>query len=218
MIPLKILRRAVISFALFALVTIGTAITTRADPVTFVLQGPAFSSNTPAGSITVTIIQSGANSVQFSIVNNTDGDIDDLYFNNTLATGADWGTASGCAQCSAVLFGLNAFKADGDGFYDLQVMFPSSGGAHGATRFAPGDTVVFTVSATGITPESFLALSSPGGGAGPFQVAAHVISIDSQGGQSGWISDQPVPEPASLLLLGTGVFGVAAYLRKRLTS
>lgn len=196
-----------------ACVLLSTA-TVRADPVTFVLQGPAFSSNTPAGSINVTITQSGANSVQLTIVNNTDGDIDDLYFNNILA-GTDWGTASGCLQCSAILFGSDAFKADGDGFYDLQVMFPSSGGSHGPDRFAPGDTVIFTVSATGITPESFLALSHPGGGAGPFQVAAHVISIDSQDGGSGWISDQPVPEPATLFLLGSSLVGVAAHLRRR---
>ena len=88
------------------------------------LQGPAFSSSTPAGSISITITQSGANSVRISIVNNTDGDIDDLYFNNLLAGNA-WGSTNGCTQCSAVLFGSTAFKADGDGFYDLQVMFPS---------------------------------------------------------------------------------------------
>ena len=200
-------------FVVMAACLLFSAATVRADPVVFVLQGPAFSSNTPSGSITITITQNTASSVQISITNNTDGDIDDMYFNNILA-GAAWGTSGGCAECSAVLFGSNAFKADGDGFYDLQVMFPSSGGAHGPDRFAPGETVVFTVSATGITPESFLAFSAPGGGAGPFRVAAHVISIDSQSGQSGWISD-PVPEPATLLLLGTGLLGIAARLRRR---
>ena len=200
-------------FVVIAACVLFSAATVRADPVVFVLQGPAFSSNSPAGSITITITQNTASSVQISIVNNTDGDIDDLYFNNILA-GPAWGTVGGCAECSAVLFGSDAFKADGDGFYDLQVTFPSSGGSHGPERFAPGDTVVFTVSSTGITPESFLAFSAPGGGSGPFRVAAHVISIDSQGGQSGWISE-PVPEPATLLLLGTGLVGIAARLRRR---
>ena len=187
----------------------------RANPVTFVLQGPAFSSNTPAGSITVLITQFNASTVQFSITNNTDGDIDDLYFNNILAGGPNWATAAGCALCSQISFDSNAFKADGDGLYDMQVMFPSSGGAHGPDRFAPGETVTFTVTAIGIVPESFLSFSSPDGGSGPFQVAAHVISIDSQGGQSGWISDQPIPEPTTLLLLGSGMVGVAAHLRRR---
>lgn len=207
-------RKFVMLIVVIAACVLFSAATVRADPVTFVLQGPAFSSNTPAGSINITITQNTASSVLISIVNNTDGDIDDLYFNNLLGGGAAWGTAGACAQCSAILFGSDAFKADGDGFYDLQVMFPSSGGAHGLDRFAPGETVVFTVSATGITPESFLAFSAPGGGAGPFQVAAHVISIDSQGGQSGWISQQ-VPEPATLLLLGSGLVGIAARLRMR---
>ena len=215
MLILRTPRRFVTMFAAVAACLMFSAVAVRADPVTFVLQGPAFSSNTPAGSITINITQFDASSVQISIVNNTDGDIDDLYFNNILA-GTDWGTAGPCAACSAINFGSNAFKADGDGFYDLQVMFPSDLGSHGPNRFAPGETVVFTVSATGITPESFLSFSAPGGGSGPFQVAAHVISIDSQSGQSGWISDQPVPEPAALLLLGTGLIGVAARLRKRL--
>ncbi len=108
--------------------------------------------------------------------------------------------------------GLNAYKADGDGYYDIVFVFPTSAGPE---RFSAGETVIVDFEATGLTEDYFRSLSAPGGDShsGPFLSAAHVQGI---GADSGWVAPaSPVPEPSTLLLLTAG--GVALpFIRRRL--
>ncbi|MBW2164222.1 MAG: PEP-CTERM sorting domain-containing protein [Deltaproteobacteria bacterium] len=52
---------------------------------------------------------------------------------------------------------------------------------------------------------------------GIYHSAAHIRSIGIGDEDSGWIGDtQSVPEPSTILLVGTGLLGMIAFGRKRL--
>jgi len=107
---------------------------------------------------------------------------------------------------------INAYKADGDGKYDILIDFGTSDGGTSTTRFNVGDAVKYTISYPGLTASSFNFLSAPAGGAGPFLTAAHVMSTQDITTTSGWVT---VPEPASMILITTSTIGLG-FIRRRL--
>jgi hypothetical protein len=104
--------------------------------------------------------------------------------------------------------GINKFKANGDGFYDILFSFETADGAMDH-RFNASDSAVYTISSNTdpLTASSFNFISYPDGGQGEYPTAAHVQGIN---GTSGWVT---TPEPASICLLGLG--GLALLKKRR---
>lgn len=215
--------RKIVPLVVFAIITLGSAMSAQADPVTFTLTGPDFSGPSQVtGSMTVNITNI-VGGVRITISNvDLNGFVDELYLNTSVAPLA--GTSFNCLNCGAiggisnlsVLFGSNAFNADGGGSYDIKIELPNS--ASDPNRLTAGEVIVFDVfsSTAGFTSDSFLDLANPLGGNGPFQIAAHIQGTGPDQQSSDFITADPIPEPTTLLLLGTGLFGLAAGLRNRI--
>jgi len=110
-------------------------------------------------------------------------------------------TKSGTFDDPAISKGANAYKADGDGYYDILIEFTEDGAP---LAFNGGESVSYTITLASLTANSFDFLSAPGGGAGQYNTAAHIQSLGTSG-DSAWIT---TPEPATMCLLGLGALAL----------
>jgi hypothetical protein len=102
----------------------------------------------------------------------------------------------------------DAYKADGDGYYDIKVAFPHTDGAD--TRFTSGDSVTYKISGVSLAEEfNFFSTPGPGNASGPFKMAAHIQGT-ANGSSSGWVGPA-LPEPSSLVLGGIAVAVLCSY-------
>lgn len=222
-------RLAVALTALSLLSTVGTAQATVFE-IDFKTSG-AFSGTAPGSPGPNTVFAtaifddhggSGSVTLTMNVLSNLSSGayVNDWYFNVSSAPLGGITFVSG-VQASAsptpVENGSNAFKADGTGgYFDFAFHFkPSNPGELGQ-----GHTSVYTLTGAGITANSFNSVSVPGPGGG-YLSALHVqgygnsVWIAGTQGDPGGGGGAQIPEPATLALIGLGLFGVAATRRRR---
>ena len=102
----------------------------------------------------------------------------------------------------AISKGVDGYKADGDGYYDVLIKFDEDGVNR---AFNGGEAVEYTITLASLTANSFDFVSAPGGGTGQYVTAAHLQSLGTTL-DSAWATNTPpaIPEPATLSLLVIG--------------
>lgn len=185
-----------------------------------------FSGTAPVGSLTAsfTDVTGGVELViNSSLASGENLDPSALYFNfnpdkATLLTNLSFAISSNTnfIQQATVNTGINEYRADGDGLYDILFTYLPS-----TKAFTSGQSQTYTITtssgsivATDFT--NYLSSSAPGNGT-TWLAAAHVQNTPSGGSGSAWVGATPTattPIPAAAWLLGSGLLGLIG-IKKR---
>jgi hypothetical protein len=120
---------------------------------------------------------------------------------------------TGFSQAASVQKGVNSFKPDGDGTFDILFTYSPS-----TKAFTTGQSQTYLITGNSVTSAdfNFPSTSAPGNGT-RWIGAVHVQNTPSGGSGSAFVGGTPpVPEPSTLAIAGLGTLGFLGYgLRRR---
>jgi hypothetical protein len=210
---------AAAAFGLFSLQATAATVTFNYDQSFGAVapDGPApwatavFDDGGGVGSVTLTMTVAGTVGM---------ADVTAMYFNldplmdPTALSFTRVGGSGPAAGDTDIHLGIDDFQADGDGKYDILFDFPPPPGAQDGL-FNADEDLVYTITGTGLTADSFNYWAAPGGGKGPFLSVARFQSTGPDGEYSDWVG--AVPVPAAVWLFGSGLLGLVGVARKKRT-